>query len=110
MGNEPAGKNVIGYREWLTHRELAAVFSQATGIPAEAVQLPAGQSKVESPPELKLELDDNFAYWNEFGYEGRDDPTVIHPRDVSAPMTGLCVVYVLMLRLVGDSWEAWYCV
>ncbi|KAL7812731.1 NAD(P)-binding protein [Trichoderma gracile] len=81
--DEPAGKNVIGYREWLTHRELAAVFSQATGIPAEAVQLPEGQSKVTSPPELKLELDDNFAYWNEFGYEGRDDPTVIHPRDLA---------------------------
>ncbi|EGR47084.1 uncharacterized protein TRIREDRAFT_109313 [Trichoderma reesei QM6a] len=80
---EPAGKNVIGYREWLTHRELAAIFSQATGIPAEAVQLPEGQSKVASPPELKLELDDNFAYWNEFGYEARDDPTVIHPRDLA---------------------------
>jgi hypothetical protein len=32
---------------------------------------------------LKAELEDNTAYWNEFGYDGRDDPTVIHPRDVS---------------------------
>ncbi|KAL6862209.1 NAD(P)-binding protein [Trichoderma novae-zelandiae] len=81
--DEPAGKNVIGYREWLTHREVMAIFSRATGIPAEAVQLPAGQSKVDSPPDLKLELDDNFAYWNEFGYEGRDDPTIIHPKDLA---------------------------
>ena len=81
--DEPAGKNLIGYREWLTHRELAAVFTQATGIAAEAIQLPKGKSKVEEPPELKLELDDNFAYWSEFGYEGRADPTIVHPRDVS---------------------------
>lgn len=24
-----------------------------------------------------------MAYWNEFGYEGREDSTVVHPRDVS---------------------------
>lgn len=83
---EPAGKNVIGYREWLTLRELVVVFTQATGLAAEAIQLPEGKSKVESPPDLKLELDDNFAYWNECGYEGRDDPTIIHPRDVSGSM------------------------
>ncbi|UKZ78505.1 hypothetical protein TrVFT333_006245 [Trichoderma virens FT-333] len=81
--DEPAGKNLIGYREWLTHRELAAVFTQATGIAAEAIQLPKGKSKVEEPPELKVELDDNFAYWNEFGYEGRADPTIVHPRDLA---------------------------
>ncbi|KAL7944036.1 NAD(P)-binding protein [Trichoderma barbatum] len=81
--DEPAGKNLIGYREWLTHRELVAIFTQATGIPAEAIQLPKGKSKVEEPPELKLELDDNFAYWSEFGYEGRADPTIVHPRDLA---------------------------
>lgn len=80
---EPAGKNVIAYREWLTLREVAAILSQVIGIPAEAVQLPKGQSKVTEPAELKLELDDNFAYWSEYGYEGRADPTVIHPKDVS---------------------------
>jgi hypothetical protein len=26
---------------------------------------------------------DCFGYFDEFGYEGRDDPTVVHPRDVS---------------------------
>ncbi|EXK75578.1 hypothetical protein FOQG_19656 [Fusarium oxysporum f. sp. raphani 54005] len=26
-----------------------------------------------------------MAYWNEFGYKGRDDPTVIHPRDLKSP-------------------------
>ncbi|KAF3074025.1 NmrA family domain-containing protein 1 [Trichoderma lentiforme] len=79
---EPAGKNVIAYREWLTIREVAAILSQVIGIPTEAVQLPKGQSKVTEPAELKLELDDNFAYWSEYGYEGRADPTIIHPKDL----------------------------
>ncbi|KAH7247303.1 uncharacterized protein BKA55DRAFT_595001 [Fusarium redolens] len=64
---DSAGKNLIGYREWLTTRELASIFTKATGLKAE------------------VELEDNMAYWNEFGYEGRDDPTVIHPRDLKSP-------------------------
>ncbi len=49
----------------------------------EAVLLPKGKSKIPLSGELKEELEDNWAYWNEFGYEGRGDPTVIHPKDVS---------------------------
>ncbi|RFU72567.1 hypothetical protein TARUN_9682 [Trichoderma arundinaceum] len=82
---EPAGKNIIGYREWLTLREFAAVFTQATGLEAEAVRLPRGQLPFEVPPELQAELNDNWDYWNECGYEGRDDPTIIHPKDLASP-------------------------
>lgn len=81
--DEPAGKNIIGYREWLTVQELALSFTKATGLKAESITLPQGEFNLPLPDELKLELADNFAYWNEFGYEARDDPTVIHPRDVS---------------------------
>ncbi|KAK7428001.1 hypothetical protein QQZ08_005432 [Neonectria magnoliae] len=82
---EPAGKNLIAYREWLTLRELAEIFTKATGRKAEAVTVPKGQFGPGVPDELKQELEDNFAYFNEFGYEGRDDPTVIHPRELESP-------------------------
>ncbi|GFG15012.1 hypothetical protein IFM5058_07238 [Aspergillus udagawae] len=52
---------------------------------AEVVTLPKGYFPPFIPTELKAEHEDNMAYWNEFGYEGRDDPTVIHPRDLNSP-------------------------
>jgi hypothetical protein len=82
---ESAGKNIIGYREWASLREISKAFAQATGAEAESIQLEKGQSNIPLPSELRLELDDNWAYCNEFGYEGRDDPTIIHPKDVSSP-------------------------
>ncbi|TQS33626.1 hypothetical protein Golomagni_06021 [Golovinomyces magnicellulatus] len=84
--NEPAGKNIIAYREWLTMQEFAAIFSDVTGLKSEIVTLPKGQSNVPLPPDLALEFADNWAYWNEFGYEGRDDPTLIHPKNLSLPL------------------------
>ncbi|KAL6229310.1 hypothetical protein BDW75DRAFT_225285 [Aspergillus navahoensis] len=82
---EPAGKNLIGYREWLTTRELASAFTKATGLNAEVVTLPKGHFPPSISKEFKVQLEDNMGYWNEFGYEGRDDPTVIHPRDLKSP-------------------------
>ncbi|KAH8663884.1 hypothetical protein BGZ61DRAFT_484937 [Ilyonectria robusta] len=83
--DEPAGKSIIGYREWLTIQELALAFTRATGLKAESVTLPKGEFPLPLPDELKLELEDNFAYFNEFGYEARDDPAIIHPRDLKSP-------------------------
>ncbi|KAL2859415.1 hypothetical protein BJX68DRAFT_226229 [Aspergillus pseudodeflectus] len=80
---EAPGKNVIGYREWSSLREVAEAFTQATGVKAECIMLKKGESNVPLPPDLAQELEDNWAYCNEFGYEGRDDPTIIHPKDVS---------------------------
>ncbi|KAH7409753.1 hypothetical protein BKA64DRAFT_571296 [Cadophora sp. MPI-SDFR-AT-0126] len=83
--NEHAGKNVIGYREYITMQELASAFTRATGLKAEAVTLPKGVFPVPLPDDLKGELEDNFAAANEFGYESWDDPDVIHPRDLKSP-------------------------
>jgi hypothetical protein len=104
---ENAGKNVIGYREWITLRELADAFTQATGIKAEYIMLPNGQSNIPLPPDLQLELDDNWAYCNEFGYEGRDDPTIIHPKDVSLRATSSS--FQLLTFLVGLAPAAGQC-
>jgi hypothetical protein len=80
---EPAGENVLGFRELLTIREFVSIFSEATGLAAEAVHLPKGQFKMELSPELELEFSENWGFFRDFGYEGREDPTVIHPKDVS---------------------------
>ncbi|KAJ5763046.1 NmrA-like family protein [Penicillium manginii] len=91
---ESAGKNIIGYREWASLREISKAFAQATGAEAESIQLEKGQSNIPLPNELRLELDDNWAYCNEFGYEGRDDPTIIHPKDLdSSPKLDSVVNY-----------------
>lgn len=79
---ESPGKNLVAYREWASLRDVSEAFSQATGKKAVYKKLQKGQSPFPIPPELALELDDNWDYCNEFGYEGRDDPTIIHPRDV----------------------------
>ncbi|KAM0255514.1 hypothetical protein ACHAQJ_005661 [Trichoderma viride] len=81
---EPAGTNILGFRELLTMREFVAIFSEATGLAAEAVYLPKGQFKMELSPELKLEFSENWGFWRDFGYEGREDPTVIHPKDLTS--------------------------
>ncbi|KAJ5980062.1 NAD(P)-binding protein [Penicillium waksmanii] len=67
---ESAAKEVIGYRARITLRDLIQTFSQVTGMKAEAVVLPKGESVVLFPTELQRELDDNWAYWKEFGYYG----------------------------------------
>ncbi|KAF4963756.1 hypothetical protein FSARC_8239 [Fusarium sarcochroum] len=90
---EPAGRNLIGYREYLSPNEIAAAFTKATGIKSEAVYTDTALSP-GFPEELVGEMLDCFGYFNEFGYEGRDDPTVVHPRDLkSSPSLGTAVEY-----------------
>ncbi|KAL4892943.1 NAD(P)-binding protein [Aspergillus ambiguus] len=78
---DSAAKRVIGYRAHIPLRGLIETFSQVTGMKAEAVVLPKGESVVPFPLELQRELDDNWAYWKECGYCG-GDPTMIHPQDL----------------------------
>lgn len=80
--DEPAGKNVIGYRAWLTSSELVQTFTNATGLKAEYNPLSREQALQYIPDDMKPTLGDNYDYWNDNGYEGREDPTVVHPRDV----------------------------
>ena len=80
----PPGKHLIGYREWMTGPELVAIFTAATGLPAEYVALPVGEPRGLLPPALQQVTDDMWSFFNEFGYEARDDPSVIHPSQVCA--------------------------
>ncbi|KAH7193701.1 uncharacterized protein B0J16DRAFT_395606 [Fusarium flagelliforme] len=82
---ERVGRNLIAYRGWLSHNEIAAAFTKATGIEATTGKFD-GTFPPDTSDELIGEMADCFGYFDEFGYEGRDDPTVVHPRDLqSAP-------------------------
>ncbi|KAF5009973.1 hypothetical protein FDECE_3834 [Fusarium decemcellulare] len=83
--DEAPGKSLVGYREWLTMREVVHAFNELTGLKAELQQLPLEQFGFDCPPELKTEMQDTFAFSNEFGLEGRNDPTLIHPKDLNSP-------------------------
>lgn len=86
-------KKVIGYRGWINFDELIQAFTHATGLKAQYYELPLGGFAMPDkvPPDMHRELTDMIGYCNEFGYEGRDDPTVVHPSDVSlTPLSMLC--------------------
>lgn len=79
------GKNLIAYREWLSLGELTDIMARAQGVNIKAKLLAADAPWEGVPADLVDELNDNMAYFNEFGYEGRDDPSLSHPKDVSDP-------------------------
>lgn len=81
--DDAPGTNLIAYRDWLTTEEVVEAFIEATGLQARVVQLPKGHFDNPLPEELQLEISDMIEYMGEFGYEGRDDPTIIHPSVVS---------------------------
>lgn len=83
--NDKPGKNLLGYREWITFDQFLEAFRSATGRQAKQVRLTSDEAQAKSPmPEdLRVEFDENFWYINEFGFEGRADTTVVHPGQVS---------------------------
>ncbi|EXJ54606.1 hypothetical protein A1O7_09947 [Cladophialophora yegresii CBS 114405] len=78
------GKNLIAYRAWMTMDEYLQIVCAVKGVKAVNQNVPLDASSGSLPEELVAELADNAGYFEEFGYEGRDDPTLVHPRDVSA--------------------------
>lgn len=83
------GKSVVGCRDWLTPREFVDSFAKATGCQTELVQLPPGEFGFDCQPELRAELQDNFAFANEVGLHGGDDSTAVYPDDVSSDFLGI---------------------
>ncbi|ETI20300.1 hypothetical protein G647_08334 [Cladophialophora carrionii CBS 160.54] len=76
------GKNLIAYRAWMTLDEYLDIIRRVTGVKAVSKQVPLDASSGSIPEELVAELTDNANYFEEFGYEGRDDPTLVHPKDL----------------------------
>jgi hypothetical protein len=101
------GKNLIAYREWLSMEEFVKLFTKSTGIPAKLTVLARGETNLgHLPAELRAEMSDTFAYFNEFGYEARDDPTVIHPSQVGGK-SDLSDRAWLILSAASISSTAW---
>ncbi|KAF4991782.1 hypothetical protein FGRMN_7622 [Fusarium graminum] len=83
------GKNLVGYRGWLTPREFVVIFIKVTGYRTELLQLPSGEFSFDCKPELRAELQDNFAFANEVGLHGGDSYDAVHPGDLeNAPQLG----------------------
>ncbi|PKK43098.1 hypothetical protein CI102_13830 [Trichoderma harzianum] len=82
---EEPGKNLIAYREWATLREMVGAFQSASKTKSELVVVPRDEANEFLPPDLKLEIDEGFLYFEEFGYEGRDDATIVHPSQLKTP-------------------------
>lgn len=80
---DQAGKNLIAYREWKTLDEYVEIIKEVSGVNTKTATLPAGVEWDAMPEELRQEMSDNSNYFLEFGYEGRDDPSLSHPKDVS---------------------------
>lgn len=78
------GKSLIGTRAWMSLRELMEAVAGVTGIKTEAIKLPDGESAFAELGELRLEMEECVAYFNEFGYTG-GDPNIVDPKDVSFP-------------------------
>ena len=77
------GKNLIAYRSWMTMDEYLEIIVKALGVKARNLRLPAGEGMAGLPEDLVQEILDNGNYFAEFGYEGKDDPSLVHPKDVS---------------------------
>jgi hypothetical protein len=78
-------KSVIGYRAWLTFRQLVEIFSNVTGHETEILKFPLGQFTWDCEPELRDELRETFAFINEVGLHGGDDAGYIHPFALETP-------------------------
>lgn len=80
----PPGKNLIAYRAWMTMAEYVESISRVKGVKAITKSLAPDAPMDMIPEELREELIENMLYFHEFGYEGRNDPSVVHPKDVSS--------------------------
>jgi hypothetical protein len=76
------GKNLIAYRSWMTMDEYVEIIARVKGIKVINRPPAPGVSFEGMASELLQELTENMQYFVEFGYEGKDDPTLVHPKDV----------------------------
>lgn len=77
----PAGKNVVGYREYKSMNYFVELWGKALG---KKTRVETG-GLANMPEELGLELTETFAYAREFGYWG-NDPSVVRPEDLGVKL------------------------
>lgn len=77
---EDAGKNLIAYCEYISVEDMVATWSDVLKVPAKVTSV---KLDINTKDPVFRELAEGYAFWEEFGYEARDDPTVVHPNQVS---------------------------
>lgn len=77
---ESPGKNLIAYRGWMSMGELVEIFSRVKSVDAKCNST---TFDIAVDDEFQAGYAENMNYIREFGYEGRDDPTLIHPKDLA---------------------------
>ncbi|KAF5559253.1 nitrogen metabolic regulation nmr [Fusarium phyllophilum] len=83
----PPGISVVGYRAWITPREFVRTFSNVTGYKTELLHIPPGELSFDCKEELRAELQDNFAFANEFELHGGNDSPAVHPNEARDNVT-----------------------
>jgi hypothetical protein len=79
----PPVRNLTAYREWMTIEDLVKIWARVLNKKARTTVLSHQETVDAIGPEFGPEFAEAMAYGLDFGYEGRDNPTLIHPRDVS---------------------------
>ncbi|PVH77871.1 NAD(P)-binding protein [Cadophora sp. DSE1049] len=76
------GKNLLAFGDLITWSEYVALWSKTTGFPATFEKSTVAALDKLAPGGYGEEIGEMYAYMQEFGYWGKDDPSVIFPIDL----------------------------
>ncbi|KAH7413108.1 hypothetical protein BKA64DRAFT_771082 [Cadophora sp. MPI-SDFR-AT-0126] len=77
-----SGKNLLAFGDLMTWSEYVALWSKITGLPAKFEQSTVDALDKLAPGGYGEEIGEMYAYMQEFGYWGKDDDSVIFPKDL----------------------------
>lgn len=100
------GKNLLGYGSFIGWNEFAALWGKVHGVTCYFKRVDRKVLEEAIPGGVGEELADMLEYIAEFGYDG-SDPTVVHPKDVSAPQRALRPV--LTRTIAWRGYPSLYC-
>jgi len=84
----------------MTLEDFVKTWARVLGVKARATGWSYQEIVDVISPEFGPESAEAMAYGAEFGYEARDDPTLVHHRDVSCSYNAKRIV-----QLTNHSWE-----
>jgi hypothetical protein len=96
----PHVRTLIAYREWMTLEDFVKTWARVLNVKARTTVWSYQEMVDAIGPEFGPEFAEAMAYGAEFGYEARDDLTLVHPRDVSCSCNAARIA-----RLTDRSWE-----
>ncbi|KAK0122070.1 hypothetical protein ONS95_010334 [Cadophora gregata] len=76
------GKNLLAFGELMTWSEYVALWTRTTGYPATFEKSTVAVLDKLAPGGYGEEIGEMYAYMQDFGYWGKDDASVIFPKDL----------------------------